>query len=157
MPELDGGPELEDSLGRRRQGSFLELRRLAESGALPVSSAALGDGRGGGGHRGVTSASCAKAAFEAGRFKDGAPLAPLPQRRCALGGCGAAAGLKACTGCSAVLYCCREHQLEHWPSHKAACKAAKKKKAGGGGASASVGGAVAFTTTMTMTIDRAID
>ena len=29
---------------------------------------------------------------------------------------------KWCTGCYAVLYCCREHQKKHWPEHKPACK-----------------------------------
>jgi hypothetical protein len=28
-----------------------------------------------------------------------------------------------------VCYCCREHQVEYWPNHKAACKAARKAAA----------------------------
>ena len=51
-------------------------------------------------------------------------------RTCALSGCGArelhAAQYKSCGACRTVVYCCKEHQLEDWPSHKAACKAARK-------------------------------
>ena len=59
-------------------------------------------------------------------------------RACALASCGAheahAAHFKRCAGCKAVVYCCKAHQAEHWPAHKAACKAARKA-AGEGGAS----------------------
>jgi hypothetical protein len=34
-----------------------------------------------------------------------------------------------CSACRAVCYCCREHQVEDWPVHKAACKAARKAAA----------------------------
>ena len=57
-------------------------------------------------------------------------------RSCALCGCGAkeahAAHFKRCAACSTVVYCCREHQVEGWPSHKKACKAARKAAAGDG-------------------------
>ena len=57
-------------------------------------------------------------------------------RSCALGGCGAkeahAAHFKRCAACSTVVYCCREHQAQDWPSHKKACKAARKAAAGDG-------------------------
>ena len=33
---------------------------------------------------------------------------------------------KRCGACRSVVYCCREHQVEDWPAHKAACKAARK-------------------------------
>ena len=54
-------------------------------------------------------------------------------RRCALDGCGAKEAhpthFKSCAACRAVVYCCREHQVEGWPSHKTACKAARKAAA----------------------------
>jgi len=54
-------------------------------------------------------------------------------RSCALAGCGAKEAhpqhFKRCSACQAVVYCSKEHQLEAWPAHKAACKAARKAKA----------------------------
>ena len=54
-------------------------------------------------------------------------------RTCALDGCGAKeahpAHFKSCAACHAVVYCCREHQVAGWPSHKRACKAARKAAA----------------------------
>jgi hypothetical protein len=51
-------------------------------------------------------------------------------QQCALAGCAAseshASQFKRCGACRAVCYCCRDHQLADWPSHKAACKAARK-------------------------------
>ena len=51
-------------------------------------------------------------------------------RTCALVGCGArevhVSQFKRCGACRTVAYCCREHQVADWPSHKAACKAARK-------------------------------
>jgi hypothetical protein len=51
-------------------------------------------------------------------------------RSCALASCGAreqhASHFKSCGACKTVAYCCKGHQVEHWPSHKAACKAARK-------------------------------
>jgi len=62
-------------------------------------------------------------------------------RSCALASCGAKEAhpqhFKSCAACRTVVYCCREHQLEDWPAHKAACKAARKAAAAasdGGGA-----------------------
>ena len=59
-------------------------------------------------------------------------------RRCALDGCGAKeahpAHFKSCAACRAVVYCCREHQVEAWPAHKKACKAARKAAAAADGA-----------------------
>ena len=50
-------------------------------------------------------------------------------RSCALPGCGAReahpAHFKSCAACRTVVYCCREHQVAGWPSHKKACKAAR--------------------------------
>ena len=43
--------------------------------------------------------------------------------------CGVTAGLSLCAGCREVAYCCRQHQLDNWPSHKVTCKLAKKKGA----------------------------
>jgi hypothetical protein len=54
---------------------------------------------------------------------------------CALESCGAReahpAHFKSCAACRGPVYCSKEHQTEHWPSHKAACKAARKAAAAG--------------------------
>ena len=65
-------------------------------------------------------------------------------RTCALAGCGAReahpAHFKSCSACRAVVYCCQEHNVEGWPAHrkacKAACKAAAAEKGGAGPSSA---------------------
>ena len=62
-------------------------------------------------------------------------------RHCALPGCGAKeahpAHFKSCAACRAVVYCCREHQVEGWSGHKRACKAARKAQAEDGAESSS--------------------
>ncbi len=55
-------------------------------------------------------------------------------RLCALETCSArteppAPRFLSCAACRIPAYCCKEHQAEDWPAHKAACKAARKKKA----------------------------
>ena len=59
-------------------------------------------------------------------------------QQCALAGCAAreshASQFKRCGACKTVVYCSREHQVEDWPSHKAACKAARKTAADSAGA-----------------------
>jgi hypothetical protein len=49
---------------------------------------------------------------------------------CALHSCGAqevhASQFKRCAACLSVVYCCKEHQVQDWPAHKAACRAARK-------------------------------
>ena len=54
-------------------------------------------------------------------------------RHCALPGCGAKeahpAHFKSCAACHTVVFCCRDHQVEGWPTHKKACKAARKTTA----------------------------
>jgi hypothetical protein len=49
---------------------------------------------------------------------------------CSLHTCGAqevhASQFKRCSACSGVVYCCKEHQVQDWPAHKAACRAARK-------------------------------
>jgi hypothetical protein len=49
---------------------------------------------------------------------------------CALHTCGAqevhASQFKRCSACSAAVYCCKEHQVQDWPAHKAACRAARE-------------------------------
>ena len=54
-------------------------------------------------------------------------------RSCALPGCGAREAhpthFKSCAACRTIVYCCREHQVAGWPSHKKACKAARKAAA----------------------------
>jgi hypothetical protein len=51
-------------------------------------------------------------------------------QQCALASCAAreshASQFKRCGACRTVCYCCRDHQVEDWPNHKAACKAARK-------------------------------
>ena len=53
-------------------------------------------------------------------------------RECSLVGCASkevhVSQFKCCGACRTVAYCCREHQLEDWPAHKAACKAARKAR-----------------------------
>jgi hypothetical protein len=52
---------------------------------------------------------------------------------CALSGCSATevhvSQFKKCGACKTVAYCCKEHQVEDWPAHKAACKTARKSGA----------------------------
>jgi hypothetical protein len=54
-------------------------------------------------------------------------------RVCALHTCGAqevhASQFKRCAACSSVVYCCKEHQVQDWPAHKAPCRAAARKAA----------------------------
>jgi hypothetical protein len=49
---------------------------------------------------------------------------------CALHTCGAqevhASQFKRCSACLSVVCCCKEHQVQDWPAHKAACRAARK-------------------------------
>jgi hypothetical protein len=49
---------------------------------------------------------------------------------CALHSCGAqevhASQFKRCSACLGVVYCCKERQVQDWPAHKAACRAARK-------------------------------
>jgi hypothetical protein len=56
-------------------------------------------------------------------------------RSCGLASCGAkeahVSHFKGCGACKTVFYCRREHQVEDWPAHKAACKAARKAAAAG--------------------------
>lgn len=53
-----------------------------------------------------------------------ASLAEMPKRSCAH--CGAIEALhgdyKQCARCTQVRYCCKEHQVAHWATHKAACR-----------------------------------
>ena len=67
-----------------------------------------------------------------------AVLQTVPRRACELVTCAAfelhPPHFKKCAACKTVVYCCREHQVADWPSHKAACKAARKVAAQGGAA-----------------------
>jgi hypothetical protein len=66
---------------------------------------------------------------------DAAAAAP-GLRSCALASCNAHEQhpnhFKTCAACRKVAYCCKEHQSEHWPAHKAPCKAARKATAAEG-------------------------
>ena len=59
-----------------------------------------------------------------------AQVAEKGLKRCALDGCAAkevhVSQFSKCAACKAVVYCCREHQVADWQSHKKACKAARK-------------------------------
>lgn len=59
---------------------------------------------------------------------------------CELPACNApelrASAFKKCGACKAVVYCCKEHQVDDWPRHKAACKAARADAAAAGAPSA---------------------
>ena len=77
------------------------------------------------------SVSVVSACFVASRARLAAAESTL--RCCSLSSCGARelhpSHYKQCGACKTVAYCCREHQLEDWPAHKAACKAARKAAA----------------------------
>lgn len=48
-------------------------------------------------------------------------LGPEPMQRCAV--CARSAGkLLRCSACKSACYCCKVHQLVHWPVHRLACK-----------------------------------
>lgn len=69
------------------------------------------------------------------------PLAISPDTpRCALPDCNApelrACAFKKCSACKTVVYCCKDHQVDDWPRHKAACKAARANAAAAGAPSA---------------------
>jgi hypothetical protein len=72
----------------------------------------------------VSEAAAARASFVA----QGGRLRP-----CALDACDAveahASHFKLCAACKTVVYCSKAHQADDWPTHKAACKAARKAAA----------------------------
>lgn len=45
-------------------------------------------------------------------------------QKCAV--CGVTVGLKTCSARRSISFCCREHQVQYWPQHKAECKAIQK-------------------------------
>ena len=71
--------------------------------------------------------------YSASRSAAAAAAAAPGLRTCGLETCGAReqhpSHFKSCSACRGMAYCCKEHQTEHWPAHKAACKAARKGKA----------------------------
>ncbi len=101
-------------------------QRLLRSGVLRERG--IDEGIDAGHQRTVRLHAAAEADLAAGRLQ-----------QCALAGCAArethVSQFKRCGACRTVSYCCREHQVEDWPSHKAACKAARKAAADPAGAS----------------------
>ncbi len=84
--------------------------------------------------RGFASALHFVARAEAAQVNAVAAAAAAPGlRHCALASCNAREAhpdhFKSCAACRKVEYCCKEHQAEDWPAHKAACKATRNKKA----------------------------
>ena len=109
-----------DGLPQPLEELFALWQRFARSGVLQDRGIDAGAAR-------VFSvASATNAAREA-------RLAAATLRCCSLRSCGARelhpGHYKQCGACKTVAYCCREHQLEDWPAHKAACKAARKAAA----------------------------
>ena len=51
-----------------------------------------------------------------------------PRKYCPV--CDVTAGLSLCSGCKSIAFCCRAHQIEYWPKHKAECRAKQTKKKG---------------------------
>jgi hypothetical protein len=47
-----------------------------------------------------------------------------PKKFCAI--CGVTVALKYCKGCNSIAFCCREHQLQSWPTHKEECRRIQK-------------------------------
>lgn len=104
---------LTDAKQRLERSGVLQLRKIGEqSRAPPAGSQSIAD-------------------FEAAVVNS---MAAPGLRHCALASCGAKEAhpshYKACAACRGVVYCCKEHQQQHWPSHKAACKAARKEAVG---------------------------
>ena len=97
------------TLQRLQRSGVLQARRVEESIAILAP---------------------AQRTFEAALHRS---LTSADLRSCALPGCGAKEAhpthFKSCAACRAVVYCCREHQVEGWPAHKKACKAARKAAA----------------------------
>jgi hypothetical protein len=92
-------------------------RRLLRSGVLRARE--IDDGIDAAIQQSTLTRTAAEADLAAGRLQ-----------QCALAGCAASEShvsqFKRCGACRTVVYCCREHQVADWPSHKAACKAAQK-------------------------------
>ena len=49
-----------------------------------------------------------------------------PTKYCAV--CHASVALRLCSGCRSMAFCCRDHQVQYWPTHKADCKRIQKDK-----------------------------
>jgi hypothetical protein len=92
-------------------------RRLQSSGVLQRRGLLQGANRALAEHARATATAAATAAARGLCF-------------CALHTCGAqevhASQFKRCSACLSVVYCCKEHQVQDWPAHKAACRAARK-------------------------------
>jgi len=124
---VDGGYGLEARVVQPLTGAW---RRLQQSGVMEARNLLNGYWR-----------SCHNASNEKVVAAIQAAMAAPGLRSCALAGCSALEAhpqhFKRCSACKLVVYCSKEHQLEAWPAHKAACKAARKAAA----ASADGGGA----------------
>ncbi len=91
-------------------------RRLQSSGVLQ--------------RRGILQAVSSVMAYSTRVAANAAAVAARGLHFCALPTCGAqevhASHFKRCSACLSVVYCCKEHQVQDWPAHKAACRAARK-------------------------------
>jgi hypothetical protein len=52
-----------------------------------------------------------------------APPDTLEEEYCAV--CKSSTDLKKCANCKQISYCCKDHQVSHWSSHKKECKKAE--------------------------------
>lgn len=57
----------------------------------------------------------------------------------------AACAVNKCSGCKVVRYCCRAHQVEHWPAHKVVCKHLQKLAAAAAAPAGEAGASAAAT------------
>lgn len=61
-------------------------------------------------------------------FNTSTTASPPKNRKKLCSVCGVTVALKLCTACQEVAYCSREHQLQHWKSHKVECKKFRAEK-----------------------------
>jgi hypothetical protein len=121
MLPLVQSPEILVPYGAAGERLLTSWRRLVQSGVLQRRSAQSAMQSKNAEQQTDTNRACAAAAAAPGL------------RTCAMAACSAReahpAHFKSCAACRVPAYCCKAHQEEDWPSHKAACKAARKAAA----------------------------